>query len=179
MTNSVVSAKSGELSPQSKDIEKHKAEGWLNLEPDKRSFAMAYIHCNSYIQAARDIGKSGQGLRYFRDPVVRAMISDLQDEMHQISLINRQFVEQKMLETLEKLEGNEAVPMVTGQGIPIEEKKFHSGEVVNLLKEMGKMTGLVQEESIDAGKVNITINMGAMLGEDDDGKRVTIDSTPE
>jgi len=178
MTAKLVAESSGALTPPSEDIiKKHREEGWLNLEPHKRAFAISYVQSNSYVQAAKDIKKPGMGARYLRDPLVKALIADLQKEMFEVSLINRQFVEQKMIETLEKLEGNESVPMVTGQGIAIKEKKFHSGEVVNLLKEMGKISGIIPEKEVAAGGVQVTINMGALLGEDNGG--TVIDNSPK
>lgn len=154
-------------------IDRLRATGWEDMSPDKRAFAIAYSHCGSHIEAARDIGRDGQGLRYLRDPLVRALISDMQLEIAKVSIINRSLVEQKMLETLEKLEGREAVPMVTGQGIPIEERKFHSGEVVNLLKEMGRYAGMSPEKNESGGGIKININLGSMVGE---APGVTIDN---
>lgn len=150
-------------------IERMRGNGWADLEPAKRSFALAYSATSSVSQASIDSGVSESSCRkYLRDPVVRAMISDIQEEYARVSIINRHFVEQKMLETLEKLEGNVEVPMVTGQGIPITEKKFHSGEVVNLLKEMGKISGIIPERrDSSGGGVQVTINMGALLGEEE------------
>lgn len=159
------------------DIESMRRSGWHALPPDKRAFAIAYASCNSHVEAAREIGKAGQGLKYINDPLVRALIADIHEEHAKISIINKHLVEMKMLETLEKLEGREAVPMVTGQGIPILERKFHPGETVSLIREMGKVAGIVPEkdERRDKGVV-ININMEALLGS---GHGVTIDSTSE
>jgi hypothetical protein len=138
---------------------------WDDLAPDKKAFAMAYVQSLSHTEAAMAINKAGRGLKYLRDPLVRALISDVQEEYAKISLINKSMVEAKMLETLEKLEGKVDIPMVTGQGLPIIEKKFHPGETVNLLKEMGRVSGIVPKDHGAEGGVNIQINMGALLGE--------------
>lgn len=139
---------------------------WNNLDPDKRAFAIAYVSTVSHTEAANAINRPGKGLKYIRDPLVRALINDLQEEHAKISLINKSFVETKMLETLEKLEGKVEVPMVTGQGVSIEEKKFHSGEVVNLLKEMGKISGITPKELGNGGSggVTVKIDMSALVG---------------
>lgn len=138
---------------------------WEGLEPAKRAFAMAYVQSFSHHEAAVSIGKPSVGLKYIRDPLVRAFISDIQEEYSKISLINKHLVEAKMLETLEKLEGKADVPMVTGQGATFSGKKFHSGETVSLLKEMARMSGMSDDPKGKTSPVNIQINMGDLTGE--------------
>lgn len=165
-------------------IERLRDDGWNDLDPLKRAFAISYSYCNSHVEAAREIGKAGQGLKFLRDPFVRALIADMQAELAKISIINRSFVEQKMLETLEKLEGNVPVPMVTMSGDSYEEHKFHSGEVVTLLRDMGKIAQIVPKDDGPVGGVNIQINLGAMVGSDkeeenDDHSGVIINNSSE
>jgi phage terminase small subunit len=130
-----VSADGEELARQ---IDKAREDGWIDLEPDKRAFAYAYIDTYSHVDAARVIGRAGQGLRYMRDPFVLALIRDLQQVVFEDHLIVDAYVKQKWMEVMPKLLGDEDIPMVDRDGNTVHGKKFHSTETVAALKELSR-----------------------------------------
>ena len=95
--------------------------------------------------------------RIFNDPIVRALIHDLQNELAQHKLINASWVESQVLAIWPQLIGEEDVYLVNKAGEQILARKFHAPEVASILKHF---SGNADQKK--AGGVNVQINFGDM-----------------
>lgn len=133
----------GEISRQ---VERQRESNWVGLDPAKRMFAIEYVRCLSHVEAARKIGKSGQGASMLRDPLVLALISDLQEDYHQTNVVTEQFIRHKLLELLPKVMGEEEVAIVLSNGEEIKAKKFDATATRGVLAELG--VSIKREEGV-------------------------------
>ena len=149
-------------------VDRNRQTGWKDLPESDRAFAIEYITNGfNYADAAETIGLARtSGIRKLRAPLVQGFIAYIQDQRAKASLITREFVEQQYLEILPKLKGEESVQLITPQGDSYEAKKFHSGEVVSVLRDLGKAAGFTPEEVGHSAPVNIQINIGDLAGDD-------------
>lgn len=148
-------------------IERNRLSDWEDLSPEQRAFAHEYMQNGfNYREAALDTGhKPVHGYRMLRHPLVASYIQHLQDEAYDQSLLTKAFVEAQYLEIIPKLKGDVEVPAVTGMGEEVLVKKFHSAELVSVLRDLSKTTGMQTEEKLNKNAVNIQINVGAMRGD--------------
>lgn len=159
-----------------RQIERLRESGWAELSADRRAFAIAYIETMSHAEAAKKIKKAGQGMKYMRDPKVLALIQDLQDEMAKYNALTAHWVRVKSMELYEKLSGDVEVPMVTAQGQTFTAKKFHSGESVSLLRDIGKQAGMYADQSTLKLQA---LDKNGMPADFPKFERVIIDASPE
>ena len=138
-----------------------------DLSEKDGAFAVEYI-TNGYNHrdAAKSVGlKPNTGLAKIRQPLVKAFIAHLQKSSHNAKIITQTFVEQKYLEILPKLMGEEDVPIYDHkEGVTVDARKFHSAEVVSVLRDLGKAAGYVAPEGPKGGNVNVTIDLGGFTG---------------
>ena len=161
----------GDLARQ---VEQHREEGWVNLDPALRMFAIEYMNHLDHCKTAVELGwDSSRGTRLMKHPLVRAMIADLMAEAEQFHIQTRHFVREKLMEMLPKLAGEEDVAIVLGNGVPIQEKKFFPGEYRATLEALARMGGFekpVEEAKrapeihlnfgdVCSGDVNVQVNM--------------------
>jgi len=142
--------------------------GWPDLDERDRAFAVEYITNGfSHNDAAEAVGLSRKsGLKKLREPLIGAFIRHLQASTANAKIITQQFVEQKYLEVLPKLMGEEDVPLFDHkEGISISAKKFHSAETVSVLRDLGKAAGYVAPEGPKGGNVHVTIDLGGFTGQ--------------
>ncbi len=138
----------------SRVIERNRGEKWECLEPHKRMFAIEYMRTMSHVMAAKNIGRAGDGLRYLRDPLVLALISDLQEEYHQTNIITEYWIQAKLMELLPRVMGEEEIPIVLANGLEMTAKKFHASESKAVIDALGN--SLTRENGINinvSGKV--------------------------
>jgi hypothetical protein len=123
-------------------IERHQETGWTELDPEAKAFGIAFITTPSPRQAAVEAGlAASRGNTLYKDPVVRAYISFLQDMMAETSIINIQFVQAQITHYLPIFAGEESAPIVVpGVGV-MDEKRLHGPELIRLLDMMAKHTG--------------------------------------
>lgn len=130
-----------------------------------KAFAVEYI-TNGYKhrKAAESLGMDpGAGIRMLRDPGMAEMIAVLAAERSTTAVITKDMVESIYLTLLPKLLGEEEVPLITPGGDQYTAKKFHSGELVSIMRDISKATGFIApEETAAKGAVNIQINVGDM-----------------
>ena len=145
-------------------VQKHR--GWPDLDPKHREFANEYlINGFKHREAAKEVGVSDP-TRAMRNPLVRAYIANLQELNGNIRLLNQQFVEQRYMELIPKLMGEEEVPIFdVKEGISVNAKKFHSAETVAVLRDLGKASGYQADEEKASQVVNVQINIGDLTGE--------------
>lgn len=162
-------------------VERNIKSGWTDLPEIDRAFAVEYM-CNGFkhCEAAEAVGlKRSSGLRKLRAPLVQGFITYLNDQRIKARLITQEFVEAKYIELLPKLLGEEEVPLVSPQGESYTAKKFHSGEAVSVLRDLGKAAGYVPEETGNKASVNVTINMGSLYGEEREIETIIEDKNGE
>ena len=123
-------------------IERNKAENWPDLLPQRKAFALRYIIDYDHHSAAKETKLNPKySLKYLREPLTAAYISYLQAESHIQNVITDDFVRTQYLNLLPMLSGQVEVPMVVGKDSDqINAKKFHSTELISVLKELAKST---------------------------------------
>ncbi len=146
-------------------IERNKKTNWEDLTDQRKAFAYEYI-ANGYNHrnAAHKVGiAKNSAVRLLREPLVSAFISHLQEEHFTSAIITKQFVEHQYLELIPYLKGEQAIPMVTGQGVELDACKFHASELTAVLRDLSKVTGYVKEEENNKGQVQIFMDFGAVM----------------
>jgi hypothetical protein len=120
-------------------VNRVKSGGWVDMPPENRAFAIAFAETSSYVKAAKAIGQSNSwGHKRMSDPLVLALIADLQMNLASINIITEAFVRQKWVEILPMLMGEIEVPLISSSGVPVEAKRFHASDTVAVLKELSK-----------------------------------------
>ncbi len=146
-----------------KQIVTHRENAWADFDPRKRMFAYYYLENYNHRKAAERAGFPPQkGLALSREPLVAALIADLQEQMQLRTTINSDFIRTKWLELLPKLMGEEEVAMVDKEGCQFAAKKFHSADATRALVELGKSTKFYADGSGGSAAVNISINLAAL-----------------
>ena len=142
---------------------------WTNVPEQDKAFAVEYVTNGfKHLDAAQAVGLSrSSGLRKLRDPLIGAFIGYLQENANQAKLITQQFVEQQYIEVLPMLKGEIEVPIHDlKSGETTNAKKFHSAEVVSVLRDLGKSSGYIQPEfGPSAATVNVQINLADLAGD--------------
>lgn len=150
-------------------IERHLANGFVDMEERDKAFAVEYITNGfRHSEAAEAIGlPRSSGVGKIRNPVIRAFISYLQEQNNVGKIITQQFVEAQYLEILPMLKGEEEVEIVDMKnGGTFKAKKFHSAEVVSVLRDLGKSSGYIAPEYGGGGTVvNVQLNLTDLVGE--------------
>ncbi len=153
-------------------VERHVANGFIDMEERDKAFAVEYITNGfKHLDAAEAVGLTrSAGLRMLRDPLVGAFVGHLQEQNNTAKLITTQFVEQQYLEILPKLKGEEESEHVDlKEGTSFLAKKFHSAELVSVLRDLGKSSGYIAPDAGSGGggpAVNVQINLGDLAGPD-------------
>jgi hypothetical protein len=140
-----------------------RAEGYINLTPIQRQFALEFVLSGTTLRKIARLMDVPQPFvqKMYNNPVVRAYIADLQKEVAAHKLINDQWVENQIMKIMPKLLGEEMVDIVTSKGSHIRKKKFHAPELTSLLKHFG---GAQEQKGAGGGNgVNIQINLADML----------------
>jgi len=149
----------------SKAVSVARAEGYVNLTPIQRQFALEFVLSGTSLKKIARLMDVPPAFvqRLYNNPIVRAYISDLQKEVAAHKLINDQWVENQIMKIMPKLLGEELVDIVTSKGSHIRKKKFHAPELTSLLKHFG---GVQENKGGGGGNgVNIQINLTDMLTE--------------
>jgi|APSaa5957512535_1039671.scaffolds.fasta_scaffold88524_2 hypothetical protein len=139
-------------------IERNEDNGFEDLTPLKRAFVLELV-ANGYKHglAAKAVGADkGHGIRLLRDPLVCAYIKHVQNKQNIQSIISQDFVRGLYLELIPKLMGEESVNTITSTGASVEQKKFHSGEMVSILKDLSKIAGVDGMEDTNNLNLNVT-----------------------
>ncbi len=151
-------------------VERHVANGFIDMEERDKAFAVEYITNGfRHLEAAESVGLSrSSGLTKLRDPIIGAFIGYLQEQNNTAKLITTQFIETQYLEILPKLKGEEEIDMVDlKDGVSFKVKKFHSAELVSVLRDLGKSSGYIAPEvGGGGGTVNVQVNLGDLAGKD-------------
>jgi len=153
----------GNPSGISKAVAVARAEGYVNLTPIQRQFALEFVLSGTTLRKIARLMDVPVPIihKMYNNPVVRAYISDLQKEVAAHKLINDQWVENQIMKIMPKLLGEELVDIVTSKGSHIRKKKFHAPELTSLLKHFG---GVQENKGAGGGNgVNIQINLADML----------------
>lgn len=145
-------------------------DDFRDMEERDKAFAVEYLTNGfKHNNAAEAVGLSrASGLSKLRNPLVSRFIAKLQSDSNTAKLITQQFVEAQYLEILPKLKGEEDVEMVDlKSGESFMGKKFHSAEIVSVLRDLGKSSGYIAPDVGGSGgpTVNVQINMGDLIGD--------------
>lgn len=142
-----------------RDVIRAREEGFTCLSPLERQFALEFVVSGNTLKmlANQFEMELSEIRRMYNDPVVRAFIHDLQQEVIAHRVVNEQWVEGQILKIWPQLLGEEPVPLVDKNGAAYLAKKFHSTEVTSLLKHFGG-----NQDQKKAGGVHVQINFGAM-----------------
>lgn len=155
--NNVVAMKQRFLGPLT--VAEAREQGYTCLGPIERAIAIEFATTgHTMAQVAKDLQQPIATVKAaFKSPIVRALISDLQDEMAAHKLINAAWVESQILAIWPKLIGEEEVALVNKSGEQIYAHKFHGPEVASILKHFGG-----NKDQKNAGGVHVQINFSDM-----------------
>ena len=146
-------------------IARNKANGFEDLDHQRKAFALSYASNYNHRDAAEEAGfPPGRGIKLIREPLVAALISHLQEETAMANFVTADFVRAHWLRVIPMLMGEEEVPHVLADGEEVSVKRFFPGELNNVLKELAKSTKFYEDGSGGGGNVNVNIDMGALLG---------------
>ena len=147
-------------------IERNKQNGWEDLEPKRKAFAMYYLMDYDHRASAKkakfseDFGKS-----LIREPLLSAYISELQTQDLISNIVTEDFVRTQWLNMIPILSGRVDIALgVDADGTQLVGRQFNAGALNSVLKELAKSTKFYEEGSGGSGQVNVQINMGALLG---------------
>ena len=79
--------------------------------------------------------------------MIAAYISYLQEESNVADIITNDFIRTQFLNLIPILSGQVDIPMVLANGQQLEAKKFHSSELISVLKELAKSTKFYEDGS--------------------------------
>lgn len=143
------------------EVERQKQLDWADLDPALRAFAHAYMISYNHREAAEAAGYSAsKGISLVRDPLVSAYVQHLQNQNLVSNVITEDFVRSQYLNLIPKLAGEEDINIVTAIGQELSVKKFHSSELVAVLRELGKSTKFYENGSGQESGVTINLNLG-------------------
>lgn len=140
-------------------IEQNKENGWPGVPAKTKVFCHEYSICFSLDAARKRVGISrDRASRLVRDPLVRAYIDSLVEELREETLFRREFVELEMMKLLDEVSGNVDMPSVTRDGEVFFAPHFNPSVKLQLLKEM---KGSANAGSGEGGApINLNINFG-------------------
>jgi len=140
-----------------------------DLDPLRQAFCITYVQ-NGYKHrdAAVAVGLDpGTGTRLKREPLCAAFIADLQRKYLAESSVTKEMLDIR-LDVLEEMAMGEVdVNMVNSLGAQMSVKKFHPELALKIYQERAKLHDFADEEN-KVSPVNVTINVGAMLGQPND-----------
>ena len=133
-------------------IDAHRAANWDKFDNQLKGFAIAYVQTYDHRLAAKQAHlDESQGIQLIRNPLVKALVSDLVEQKRIRTDITDDMVATMWVKVLPKLLGEEEVNMVTATGIEIMAKKFFASETVAALREMSKSTKFYADGSGQGG----------------------------
>lgn len=140
-------------------VDQAREQGFTCLNPTERQFGIDFVVCGgSLLEIAKHMNIAiREAKAMFNDPIVRGFIADLQAEVLQHRLVNEQWVEGQILEHWPKLTGEEPVPLIDKNGDAYLARKYHSTEIVSILKHFGG-----NKDQKAAGGVSVQINFGSL-----------------
>lgn len=145
-------------------IEANKLNGWQDVEAKTKIF-LRHFGVSGHIGdacSAANLSRS-KASQLMRDPINNAYMQHVQEQLVDTTVITRQFLELEYLRTLEQLNGDEAVPLITSDG-PLVAEKFDGPAKVTLLRDMGRMVGMDKSIEGGPGGVQINIDLSAFTG---------------
>lgn len=161
------------------EIEKHRIQGWVELDHERLLFASTYISSGyCHIEAANELEISkNQARKFLNDPLVRAYLRDYSENISETSHITVDFLRVKLMDLIPKLEGKEKVSIFVPQmAASVEACKFHPAELLRALDALGKHIGFNEDTEDDQGSAIESLLRKAMQRK---RERETIDVTPE
>lgn len=156
------------LIPSKDTVERNRANGFLELEDQKKAFAIKYVSNGyKYREAAKAVGYPvGKSRDLIYEPLVAAYIADLQQKYLAESIVTKSTLD-SYLDRLEDIAfGETEIDIVTGSGEEKKVNKFHPELAMKVYNERAKLHGLSKEDSGGkGGVVNVTINTAGLIGE--------------
>lgn len=147
-------------------IERNKQNGWEDLEPKRKAFAMHYLTDYDARKAAKKAKfAEATGAKLIREPLLSAYIAELQNQDLISNIVTEDFVRIQWLNLIPILSGQVEVPLgVNAEGDQLNGKQFNAGALNSVIKELAKSTKFYEEGS-GGSQVNVQINVAALLGD--------------
>lgn len=144
-------------------VERNRSEGYPDLTPQLKAFAIEYVQCLNHMEAAESIGLSrGRGIRLMRNPLVSAMIQDMQAKMATRAIITREYIESENLELNDIAMGRADTFLLTRDGDVVKEKVHNLPVARAVQADMAKNAGIQNIVIADKGAVSISINLSSL-----------------
>lgn len=145
-------------------IARNRENGWPDIEPQHKGFALKYVEQYSIKDAASAVGIGvAKAKELLRQPLVMAYLNDIQDTLAQRSIINRDFINIQWLKLLPKVMGEEEIPIVdVKNGIAFSAKEFNANAAAKVLTELSKSTNFYADGSGGTASVTVNIDLSAL-----------------
>lgn len=134
-------------------IQRNINNGFQDLTLNEHAFCLNYVVHYDERRAASESGYSkSHGARLLRKPLIAACIKWMQENRQIANHVTEEMIRTCLLNLVPKLSGDEEIPVVTKDGFTVMARKFHSSELLNLLK-------MLREMADDYKGVKIDLNM--------------------
>lgn len=148
-------------------IDRNRANGWDDLDPKRKAFALEYLaNGHDHRAAAEKTGfGASRGMRLLREPLTNAYIDHVQNAHYSGRLITKQFVTSQYMRLLPMLMGDEEINIVLSNGAEMTGKKFHAASAVSVLRDLAKATGYISDVNAEPndGLVEVLRELGERL----------------
>lgn len=155
-------------------LEQNRSNGWRSIPAQTKLLVHKYVEESDIRKAARAVGISlGRAQSILANPLVDDYFHSIVDDLRDISVLNRAFIEQEYLTTLAQLNGDLDVVKMNRDGDVIIGRHFDGSAKVSLLKDMRGFVGI--KDNSDAGKVTVNVNLQAAGFREEHAPQVVIE----
>lgn len=116
-------------------VEQHKAEGWTNLDNDKKLFITWYIRSGYSTHRMTDVGVSDREVQmYLSDPLTQAAIADIGKQYAEVTTFTRVGLQAKIARALDIAMGEVERPYYLKDGTQLFRKAVDLGAAARLME---------------------------------------------
>lgn len=116
-------------------VERHKAEGWTNLDNDKKLFITWYIRSGYSTHRMTDVNISNREIEmYLCDPLVQAAIADIGKQYAEITTFTRVGIQARLARALDMALGEVERPHCLKDGTSTFRKMVDLGAAARLME---------------------------------------------
>lgn len=132
-------------------VEKHRSEGWVNLDRDKQLFVCSYIKSGYSISNMTSIERGldpEEAEAYLRDPLIRAAIADVGEQYAEITTFTSSGLQARLAKALDIAMGEIAAPMIDKFGREVMKRRVDLAAAAKLIQMAEKYAGIEGEDEV-------------------------------
>lgn len=129
-------------------VEQHKAEGWANLDKDKKLFVVWYIRSGYSTHKMTEVGvPKWEYEMYLSDPFVQAAIADIGEQYAEVTTFTRVGLQARLARALDMALGEVDRPFHDKQGNEVRKKSVDLAAAARLIEMAEKYIGVGDKDS--------------------------------